>query len=62
MFALLPSVSVTLSAIALFANATVVLASYKGPESMSNREWEKLWSGVLSRHVDGLGRIDFLAV
>jgi len=31
-------------------------------DAMSVRQWEDLWSGVLSRHVDAAGHIDFSAL
>jgi hypothetical protein len=33
-----------------------------GTEEMSVREWEALWTSVLTRHVDNAGRIDFAAL
>ncbi len=48
--------------LALLFLATSGATPAPGPEALTIREWEDLWTGVLSRHVDDAGRIDFSAL
>ena len=48
-----------LGLIAFLSTATAVPATDHPPAAMTNRDWEALWTKVLSRHVDEDGRIDF---
>jgi hypothetical protein len=43
----------------LLFTATAVPAIAKTAAMMSNREWTEIWTSVLNKHVNDLGRIDF---
>ncbi len=45
--------------IAFLSMATAVPATDHPPAAMTSRDWEALWTTVVSRHVDEAGRIDF---
>src|SRR5260370_21721984 len=48
-----------LGLIAFLSMATAVPATDHPPAAMTSRDWEALWTTVVSRHVDEAGRIDF---
>lgn len=48
--------------LALFFAAASAAAPTPGAETLTIPQWEALWTGVLSHHVDDAGRIDFSAL
>ena len=49
--------AITIGVLSLIVTTTVVPATEGVPSSVT--DWEKIWTGVLTRNVDPVGRIDF---
>ena len=52
--------AITISVLSLIVTTAVVPGTEGVPSSVT--DWEEIWTGVLARNVDPIGRIDFASL